>query len=133
MILSSRQSGGMLYDEDEKEDPITGGPRVKNWLSKIGAAFGGVEPEEKASAKAASAKAVSEIEVSEVIKHHQKMSSTLVDEEAVMPSEQKRGDSLPHVNKASLINSGHGSDKEVLVRDYYLFFLFMMYFWFVLA
>jgi hypothetical protein len=145
MLLSSRQPGGVNLDEDEKEDPTTGGPREKNWLSKIGAAFGAVgnlsqaagtagalgSEEEEASKEK---EVLEEKEASEVIKHYQKkMSSVLFDEEAVMPSKQKREDWWPHVDDVSLIgDSGRGSDKEGLVRDddvcSLLLFLFM-HFW----
>jgi hypothetical protein len=40
MVLSSRQPSYVLHDENEKGDPTTGTPRDKNWLAKIGAAFG---------------------------------------------------------------------------------------------
>jgi hypothetical protein len=141
LLLSSRQPGGVLHYEDEKEDPTTGGPRDKNWLAKIGAAFGAVgnpshaaaaagalesADEEEASEEEASEEEASEEASEEVVKHHQKkMSSVLHDEEAVMPSKQKREDSWPHVDDASLINSGRGSDKEVMVRD--VLFLFMQF------
>jgi hypothetical protein len=84
------------------------------------AAAGALESaeEEETSEEEASEEAL------EVVKHHQKkMSSVLHDEEAVMPSKQKREDSWPHVDDASLINSGRGSDKEVMVRD--VLFLFV--------
>ena len=49
----------------------------------------------------------------------------LLDDLPVMPSKQKREDSLRHVDKASLINSGRGSirgsDKNALVRDALIF------------
>jgi hypothetical protein len=124
-----RQPGGVLHDEDEKEDPTNGGPKDKTWLSKIGAAFGAVgNPSHATSAAGALGSEVepeeknSEIEASEVIEHHQKKkSSAHFEEEAtvmMLPSKQKREDSLPNANEASLVNSGHGSDnKEVLVRD----------------
>jgi hypothetical protein len=103
------------------EDPASGGPKDKTWLSKSNPAFGAggnaagalVLEEEKASEKA------SEIEAPEVIKHHQKKmrSAHFEEEAAVIRSKDIRENSLPHSNDVSLINSSQESDKEILVRD----------------
>lgn len=91
-----RQPGGALHDEDEKEDPTTGGLRDKNWLSKkIGVAFGAVgNPSDATVAAGASAldSAENALKIIKQHQHHQKkMSSALFDKEATMglPSKQK--------------------------------------------